>query len=157
MLYIAQNLRACDREEIFACRYGEEPEHLAVEATGSGAFRWAAYAPDGTPLAAVGAVPRWPGVWSAWAYGTDLWPKAAVTLTRHVRDFMIPALYKAGAHRVDCLSLGTHTEAHRWLEYLGAKQEFVLANYGKNGQPFVSYVWTRQTVSADKPTNWLLG
>lgn len=143
LLFIAEHLRERDREELFATRYGNNVEDLARDATMAGAMRWAAYA-DEEPVAAFGAVPRWPGVWTAWAYGTDRFPEAILTITRHIRRFMLPALYNSGVHRVDALALAAHTDARRWLESLGAEQEFLLDKYGRSGETFVSYVWTRE-------------
>lgn len=144
MLHIAQNLRERDREEIFATRYGENPADVARDATMTGAFRWGAYL-DGEPVAAIGAFPRWPNVWTLWAYGTDDWDKAVLTVTKHGKRFMLPALYNAGAIRADAMSLASHTDACRWLGLLGGVPEKRLDNYGKNGQTFVNYVWTRKT------------
>lgn len=144
VLHIAENLRPRDKAELFATHYGEDPHTLANEAVAAGSFKWATYL-NGTPVAVVGAFPRWPHVWTAWAYGTPDWPKTAITLTRHVRRFMLPALYNSGAIRVDAMALDANTDACRWLEGLGAKREFVLDNYGKAGEKFVSYVWTRET------------
>lgn len=147
MLRIAHNLRARDREELFATRYGDDPADIARDATLTGAFRWGAYL-DGTPVAALGAFPRWPGVWTAWAYGTDDWPKVIRLLTRHARNFMLPALYRAGVHRVDACAMESHTDARLWLEYLGAEPKEVLDKWGRNGETFVNYVWTRQQTKA---------
>jgi hypothetical protein len=144
MLYIAENLRERDREELFATRYGENPADLARDAVATGAFRWAAYL-DGEPVAAIGAFPRWPRVWTAWAYGTDKWPKVVLTLTKHARRFMFPAILNSGAIRMDALALSTHTDARAWLGVLGALPEKHLDKWGKNGQTFVSYVWTRKS------------
>lgn len=143
MLEICQNLRERDKAELFATRYGDDPADLARDAVNTGAFRWAVYL-DGKPVAAVGAVPRWPKVWSVWAYGTDDWNKVAITLTRHVRRFMIPAIFNAGCIRADCMALASHKDARRWLEYLGASAEKVLDNWGRDGEKFVLYCWTRE-------------
>lgn len=143
-LRVAENLRESDRAELFATIFGDDPKTLATRAVASGGFRWGAYL-DGEPVALIGAMPLWPRVWQAWAYGTDDWPKVALTLTRHVRNFMLPALLRSGAHRVQAASLGTHTSAHAWLKKLGARPECRLANYGKNGEDFVNFVWTRKT------------
>lgn len=143
MLHVAQNMRERDREEIFATRYGDDPADVARDVVNAGAFRWGAYL-DGVPVGAVGAYPRWPNVWTAWAFGTDDWPKTVLTVTKHVKRFMIPALYRAGAKRVDATALATHADARAWLTALGATPEKPLDNWGKNGQTFVCYVWTRE-------------
>jgi hypothetical protein len=74
LLHILENLRPRDAAEIWACRWKPSPEAVAFDVAASGAFRWAAYL-DGEPVAAIGAFPRWPGVWSVWAFGTPLWPR----------------------------------------------------------------------------------
>lgn len=142
-LAICRNLRPRDHEEIFATRWGEDPEELARDTAASGDFRWGAYV-DGRPVATIGALPRWPKVWSVWAFGTPEWNKVVLALTRHVRRFMIPAIFHAGAIRADCFALATHEDARRWLEYLGATPEKFLDNWGKNGEKFVCYCWTRE-------------
>ncbi len=147
MLHVARNMRERDREEIYATRYGEDPEEVARDTTMAGAFRWGAYL-DGRPVAAIGAFPRWPNVWTAWAYGTDDWPRVVLTLSKHVRRFMMPALFRAGAIRVDACALSTHDDARKWLAAMGAKPQSTLANWGKNGQTFVYYVWTRKETEA---------
>ena len=140
---ICQNLRARDRQEIFATKWTDDPEEVVAGVIASGAFRWAALV-DGEPVALIGARPRWPGVWSMWAFGTDRWPEVVRTLTKHAKRFMMPALMNAGAVRADCHALAEHTDARRWLERLGATAETELAAWGKNGQSFVCYVWTRK-------------
>ena len=144
VLRVAENLRERDREELFATRYGDDPADVARDAVASGAFRWGAYL-DGEPVAMIGAFPRWPGVWTAWAYGTDDWPRAVLTVTKHVKRFMLPALYRAGATRVDACAMENHTDARAWLGALGAEPEIVLHKWGKNGQSFINYIWTRET------------
>lgn len=141
-LTVASNLRERDREEIFATRPDENPADLARDVIASGAFRWGAYV-DNRPVAAIGAFQRWPNVWSVWAFGTDEWRSAAGALTKYAIRNMRPALYRSGALRVDCMSLATHTDARRWLELLGLRPEKTLDNWGKAGESFVLYSWTR--------------
>ncbi len=143
-LTVARNLRARDWDELSATKYKPTPEAIAHDAFHCGRFRWGAYK-DGRPIALAGAVPRWPGVWTAWAYGTDEWPAAVGLLSRHVRRFMLPALFNAGAHRVDAFALADHDDARKWLRFLGANHEETLAGWGKNGESFVCHVWTRKT------------
>ncbi len=141
---IATNMRARDKEEIFALAWKDDPWQLAARTAGLGDFQWTAFY-DHEPVAAIGAFPVWPGVWNVWAYGTDLWPKVAITLTRHVKTFMIPAILERGAHRAHCYVLDKNDDAARWLEYLGAVKEASLDNFGKNGQTFHVYSWGRNT------------
>lgn len=147
VLHVVRHMRQRDFEEIFATRYGSDRAEFAQEVVSTGDFRWGAYL-DGKPVAMIGAVPRWPRVWSVWAFGTDDWPAVALSLTKHVRRFMLPALYRSGAIRADCMALATHDDARRWLRALGAREENTVDNWGKNGQKFVSYVWTRKEAQA---------
>lgn len=143
--HIARNLRERDREELFATRWDEDPETLALDTYNCGDFQWIATL-DGEPVAVVGAAPAWPGFWTVFAYGTDKWPKVLVTLTRHVRRFIYPALWNSGARRVQCHALSTHEDARKWLTFLGAREEAVLDNFGKNGETFIQYLWDRGDV-----------
>lgn len=141
---IAQALRQRDKDELYALAWEEDPFDLARRTAAMGEFQWIARWRS-TPVASIGAVPVWPGVWTVWAYGTDEWPRVVRLLTRHVRRFMIPALMNAGAHRAHCYALRDNEDACRWLGYLGARMDAVLDNFGKNGQTFVIYSWRRDT------------
>jgi hypothetical protein len=142
LVKIISNLRERDREEIFATRYTDDPLDIAHSVKMAGDFCWVAYVDD-VPVAVIGAMPRWPRVWSAFAFGTDRWDETILALTRHARRFIFPALVNSGAHRIDAVTLGTHTDAHGWLQYLGMKKEFSLDKYGRRGEKFVMYAWTR--------------
>ena len=150
VLWVAENMRSSDREEIFATQWTDTAEELATAVVRSGAFRWGVYI-DGLPVAMIGAVPRWPGAWQAWAFGTRDWKHAALTLTRHVRRFMLPALTNAGANRVDAYALASHTESNKWLTALGATPGKPLENWGKHGETFVCYTWLRKDNAAPAP------
>jgi hypothetical protein len=140
--YVALRLRAADRREIFATRWDEDPEELAAAAAVRGPFAWAAGA-GGEPIACIGALEMWPGVWEAWMFATDAFNTIGKPLTRFIRQGMIPALTGVGAHRVQCHSIEGHHHAHRWLERLGAMHEFTVPRYGKNGEAFRLYSWSR--------------
>jgi hypothetical protein len=143
VLHICRNLRERDREEIFAMRFTDDPDQLAADvSTSYGRMVWCAYA-DGVPVAMVGAMPPWPGTWSAFAFGTDDWPRVVMSLTRLARTFLMPAIYNSGARRAICYALDTHTDARAWLSLLGMEPEQVLPRWGKNGETFVLYSWCR--------------
>lgn len=142
LLYVCRNMRAGDREEIFATRWDDDPDALAAEAyTRWGSFGFVAVTADGIPAAAIGACPSWGGVWNAWMIGTDRFDEVGKQLTKWVRQVMIPAVVESGCHRVEARSLGTHDVAHRWMKMLGAKPESVLRRYGREKQDFVLFVW----------------
>src|SRR3546814_12825662 len=77
-----------------------------------------------------------PGVWSVLLFATDEFHKIRLSLTKHVKRVMIPALVEVGAHRAECHSMEGHAEAHAWLELLGAEREGVRPRFGKNGEDF---------------------
>lgn len=140
VLHVAANMREWDRKEIFALRWGDEASDLANDVLRVPGFSWVAYADD-VPAAVIGAMPMWPRVWSVFAFGTDDFPKVGLTLTKHVRRFMIPALQNQGAHRAQCHSIEGHEEAHRWLETLGAHTEPLIRGFGRNRENFIPFVW----------------
>lgn len=144
LLHIVENMRDSDRREIFATRWTEDAAALASDTLAVPGPKWIA-GKDG-PIAAIGAAPRWPGVWSVWMFATPRFPEIGGTLTRFVRRRIIPMLVDAGAHRAECYSIEGHDEAHRWLEFLGAKRSEPIPNFGKGGETFYCYSWAREDV-----------
>lgn len=143
LMHVAERLRAADKEEVFATHWDDNPAGLVARTIQAGDFQWVAEL-DGEPVASIGAMPVWPGVWQVWAFGTDDFTKVARTLTKHVKRFMYPALERTSAHRIQCFAMKSHTEACRWLEFLGAEAEATLPNFGRDRQEFVLYVWRRK-------------
>lgn len=139
-LYIAKRMRALDREEIFATRWNDSEESLCEEAVAVPGMSFIA-SKNGEPVAAGGAVPMHPNVWSMWMFATDKWGSVALTVTKFVKRWLIPAVEHTGAYRLECKSMGTHVVAHKWLDSLGATRESVLERYGKNGEDFYIFRW----------------
>lgn len=142
LLFIVDRLRERDRREIFATRWDDDPASLVSGLLAGGEFGWVAGV-DGLPIAAFGAVPTWAGNWQVWMFATDDWPKVALGVTRFIRKVMIPTLEKVGCHRAECRSMEGHDVAHRWLKSLGAHKESELSHYGRDGETFHLYCWTR--------------
>jgi RimJ/RimL family protein N-acetyltransferase len=142
LLYVCRNLREADRAEIFASRWTDDPDELAIEAaTRWGDFSYIAFGGDGVPIASVGASPLHPGVWSGWMMATDDFHTIGKQLTRWMRKVMIPAVVEAGCHRAEARSAAEHHEAHAWMRMLGAKREAVLRQFGREKQDFHLFVW----------------
>ena len=45
--------------------------------------------------------------------------------------------------RVDCQTLEGYQEIHSWLELLGLRREATMPKFGKQGETFVTFAWTR--------------
>lgn len=142
VLAVASWMRQADAREIFALQpYTTDIRRIArfcAEASSHGAV---AFADDGAPIAALGAVPNWPGMYSVWMFATDRWPHVALATTRYARRVLIPALIDAGAHRAFCHSLAAHRVAHSWLAMLGARKTAYLPNWGRAREDFVLFTW----------------
>ena len=141
-LQVALRMREWDKKEIYATRWHNDPAALARDCARCGTFGWIAEK-DGVPVSVIGAVPVHPGVWSVFMFATDSFQQISLSLTKFVKRVIIPALKATGAHRAECLSLAGHVEAHRWLELLGAHREGEKRAFGKGGEDFVSFVWSR--------------
>jgi hypothetical protein len=142
VLYVAQNMRQADKDEIYATRWNDSAEQLAADAMLVPQMCWTA-CKDGRPVAAFGAIPIHPGVWTVWMFATDEWPSVALLVTRHIIKKMMPSI-KTGSKtfkRGECKSHSLHHVAHRWLEYLGASKESIAYKYGKNGENFFVFAW----------------
>jgi hypothetical protein len=143
LLFVVQNMRQRDRSEVFATRWDDSSESLTDDLIAGGEFAWIAGVP-GKPIAAFGAAPVWNGVWAVWMVATDDWPEVALEVTRFIKRVMIQTLKDIGAHRAECRSWEGHPQAHRWLEMLGAKKESEIENFGRNGERFYLYCWTKE-------------
>jgi hypothetical protein len=139
---VARNMRARDREEIFATRWDDDADAVARETVALARLGCVAWNGD-APVAVASAIPLWPGVWSIGLYATDAWPRVARAVTRWIAR-TTPALIAAGGHRAECRSLASHATAHRWLERLGAVREAVLPDCGRNRETFYLYAWTHR-------------
>lgn len=140
--HVAANMRAMDREEIFATQFGDDPMSITAACMAVPQFAWTAWRED-EPIAVVGAVPMHPSVWSVYAFATDRFSEIAYPLTRFVKRGMIPSLASSGCRRAQCLSLASHKEAHDWLTYLGAEAtgQDAYRRYGRHGEDFILFVW----------------
>lgn len=148
LLYIIQNMRAADREEIFATHYDTPEEDrdadyaTLITYSVKRGVGWIIYS-GREPVAVLGMDLMWPGVACVWMFATDSWLSVCLGLTRFARQTIIPLLNDAGIHRAQCWSQDGHGVAHRWLESLGATFETMVPGYGKNGEAFCLFAWVK--------------
>ena len=136
---VIDNLRAADAEEMAAC--GTDMDSLAHMLMRHSQFAFCAWDYDCGPISVWGAVLKRPGVCTAYAFGTDEWPRAVLPMVRQIRGFIMPYLVEAGVHRVDAVAMLKRNDVKRFMRLLGAKSEGVLTGYGTEGEAFVSYRW----------------
>jgi len=67
------------------------------------------------------------------------------SITRFFYQVLGPNVAAAGAWRVEARPLAGNELAIRWLERLGATQRCDLRGYGKNGEDFLLFDWTRES------------
>lgn len=146
VLYVCHHLREWDRKELFAGRFDDDVDQLAIDVwQNRGPFCWVA----GTDraIAVVGAREIVPGGWSALMFATNDLPLIGKQLTRFVIRDMIPTIARHGMRWGECRSIVGHKDAHEWLRVLGAKPDPApLKGYGKNGEDFIRFSWEASDV-----------
>ncbi len=152
--HIVRNMRAADRDEVFATfpRYpdtidgrAERDEHFVQLSYLAAAERGISFMAchRGEPVAVVGMVMMWDGVAAVWMVATDKWQTVALPLTRWAKKTIIPLMKDAGIHRAQCWSMSGHDVAHGWLKRLGATEECASPGYGRDGQTFHLFAWSK--------------
>ena len=143
---VAINMRERDFEEIDALRWSEGREELAQGLCNDlGSFQNVFVCGDDEgPIVVVCYVPLRKGVWSLGLFATDRFQKVGAFLTKRIIRDIIPSLNRANAHRVECQSICGYDEIHKWLKFLGLKEENVVRGLGKNGEDFKTFSWVRE-------------
>ncbi len=98
---------------------------------------------DGRPTVVMGWTMVRPGVAQIGMFATDDFGKIKAAVSKYIVRHFFDDINTYSVHRMECFSLGTHAEAHEWIEWLGLKKEYEIPGYGKNGEMFVSFAWTR--------------
>lgn len=140
--YIASNLRPDDYAEI-DCQFDRwTPADLAIMSLQGPAY---VAELDGNPEAAFGAAEQRSGLWAAWSWGTPRIKRCIPAITKFFWSVLGPEVAAQGAWRVEARPLADNALAERWLSRLGAERRCALPCYGRNGEDFVLFDWTRET------------
>lgn len=142
VLYVVRNLRDQSHREIFQAT-DSDIQTFSLGITGCHGFRWVAYH-NGRPAAILGASRLHAGVWSVFGFGTDDWIKVWRSVTRTAKREMFPLVANEGCHRAHCVTLTESVDVHRWLRLLGATEECVMRGYGKGGEDYTMFSWTKE-------------
>jgi hypothetical protein len=155
--HICANLRARDRVEMAMLGWGDDPTRRAQRLYDLWSHCWRAHIVSVSGVSA-GPEPvavlmlQWntPTAFNAALLATERWGEIAIPLARHCRDTIKPAVIEAGIARVECRTWEGHAAARRFLEFFGARMEVRLPGYGRSGETFLQYAWTRpDLVTAD--------
>jgi hypothetical protein len=141
VFHVAEHMREWDRREIFATRICDDPDLLARDFIDAGPVSWVAGLDE--PIAAFGCLPMWRGVWSMSLFATDSFPRIATSVTKLIIKQIVPMLFEAGAHRLEARSMEGHEDAQRWMTVIGAHREGTQRGFGRDGEDFHTYVWTK--------------
>ncbi len=144
-LAVAELMRAEDSREITATRGPLlMPERVAMDCCRSceeGGIGYVAYWGK-SPVVAIGAHPVHPGVWSIYMFATDAISRIGLGLTRWVKNSLLPEIFAAGAHRIECNSIEGHDDAHAWMKTFGAKNEGAMPKFGIGQETFYRFALT---------------
>ena len=138
-LYVANRMRPADYEEIVATK-GHQllPERLAMDLHSWPGIGYV-LEHEGIPVVVIGAVQCHAGLWSIYMFATDRISEVGLPLTRWVKKDLLPEIFAAGAHRIECNSIESHTAAHAWMEVCGAKNEGAMPKFGIGQETFYRF------------------
>lgn len=153
VLEVCRSMREWDRREVFGVRDYDRGEDVAVELHNLQPFYILFHVirrrPTGPAIALFGLKADHPGTSTAFMIGTERFHEIARPLAMWVRRELGPRLLaRSTLHRIQCHALAEHREARRFIEFCGGQAEGVHPGYGKGGESYVSYAWTRERLSA---------
>jgi hypothetical protein len=143
-MFVCHKLRPDEREQMEAFT-GQpyNPDALASAKFASAGPRWVLCAGE-TPLCIAGFDMIRPGVWQDWMLSTpEAWADGAWRETTRATRKVMDAMIGSEAHRLQCVSLASRTEAHRWYKVLKLKFEGKLEGYGANGEDALMFARVR--------------
>lgn len=142
--WITANLRPADRAEVFA-QLDCSTTELAYYLTQGESF---VATLDGHPVLAFGTGELGCTAVSVWALGTIRCTRVIPEVSRFFMNVILPSRLKRGCRWAEARSIASHTVAHRWLERMGGEAVLRMPDYGRNGEEFILFRWTRAQFEA---------
>lgn len=119
-----------------------DPERVAAAYAYTPCPQWVICAGQ-EPIVVAGFTQLRPGVWQDWLLSTPAaWSqhwRGVTKIARRVMDLML----RTDAHRLQCVSLASRIDAHRWYRPLGLVREGTLHGYGANGEDAIMFARLR--------------
>lgn len=128
--------------EAFSGRNFDVEEVAAIYSLHQGP-RWVLVA-DGTPIVIAGFDEIRSGVWQDWLFSTpEAWSPSHWRRTTRECKRTMKVMLQTVAHRLQCVSLASRLDAHRWYGALGLELEGRLSRYGAGGQDALIFARVR--------------
>lgn len=94
---------------------------------------------ENEPIVVGGFTQIRPGVWQDWMFSTpEAWTLHWRPVTRIARRVM-DGMLRTEAHRLQCVSLASRHQAHKWYRPLGYEAEGTLLGYGVHGEHAIMF------------------
>lgn len=149
--FVCRHMRPWDEREFMALSNANSRAELAEHLTA----RFPNYPDlygfycDDDPVGVGAMVQARPGVVTIGFLATDDFPKIALPIAKWVRRTLFPQYREAGVHRIECVSIEGHDEAHKWIRMCGLKQEAPpFRGYGRGGESYCQFSWVSDDVCA---------
>jgi hypothetical protein len=137
---VLTNLCERSRKEVLAYFAAVEPWPLFWALRRPTDIGWV-FENDGSG-ALLAAVKKPDDVWVLSMLTTDNFQRLAKPLTKRITSHIIPLFRDLGAKRLECCSLAETSPMQKWMtRSLGARQDKVLRQHGRNNEDFVLFVW----------------
>jgi hypothetical protein len=140
LVKVAFRMRKEDYEEIYLGSGYANPLVLAEHIYKTALFGSIFY-DKGTPKGVMSFHATIPGVWNVGFFATDDWGSIFTSASIYAKKLVNKAVTSKLVRRVEARSLYSYTQAHKWLEWLGAKKECELKDWGLGGQTYYLYCW----------------
>lgn len=144
--FVCANLRPADHEEAF-CQLpdGTKTHELAYALLMSGDNYVVERRPR-EPVAFYGVAPINAATYSIWAIGTKDFTRAVPAMQRHIVQHVAPMLLERGVRTLEARAMESHLSAHQWIHQTGGRVSGEPFEYGKNGEKFVLFRWTKDAL-----------
>ena len=137
---VLRNLCARSRAEVLAYMPAIDPWPLFWAMRQPAELGWV-FERDGAGAILTGTCRR-EGCWSISMVTTDNFQRLARPLTKRITGHIIPLFRDLGATRLECCSLAEPSPMQKWMRRsLGARQDKVLRQHGRNGEDFILFAW----------------
>ncbi len=146
IFWVTMRARTHDILELMAVSYSETLQDLAADMARKfgGTDGVYVFTVDESPVCILIWKQLWPEVWSMGMWATPDISKAAKYITETCGKRVFKGLMAAGCHRVECKSVVGYDTVHKWLRFLGFRQEEgIHRKFGRNGEDFVTFSWTQ--------------